>query len=86
MNKQQEKSENRSKKSADNSAPDSIPSSKGKEISTEQPEASAEVLKKADKLAVLSISEAIFRGPLPSPEMLRRYGEAVPGSVERFSS
>lgn len=84
MNKQQEKSENRSKKSADNSAPDSIPSSKGKEISTEQPEASAEVLKKADKLAVLSISEAIFRGPLPSPEMLRRYGEAVPGSVERI--
>lgn len=82
MNERHEESENRSGKSASDLAPESASSSKGTEALAEQPEASTEVLEKADETTV--VLGASFSGPLPPPDMLRRYDEAVPGSAERI--
>ena len=70
MSEQREKLENQSEKSASDN--ESAPDSTSS-------------LEEEDKLAVLSMTKATFRGPLPPPEVLRMYDEAVPGSAERIT-
>ena len=75
--------ENRSKKPASDLVSESTSSSKGGEAPEEQSDVSVEVLEKAGEPTLVSISKA-FSGPLPPPDMLQHYDEALPGSAERI--